>query len=339
MTTRDRSAQPDRGQAPRRQRRHDPPARHPDGRPRDADRRLPAPRRRRPGLPARIGRRRRAPRAVLVPRRRAAPAPRGARRPGAARRLDPARVESTTCRCRSSGPPAADPLDALRRFMPRRRVVPTAGMPRFTGGAVGALAYDAVAAFRADGSRAPDARPGRRARRGLHRDGPRPRLRPPDAHPVGHRLAAHGRAGLRGPLRDRRAGDLRGARADRAADAPRCGTPARATDGSAARRAPRAGPAIAEDRIRTSLGRDAYDDAVVSPRMRSRPARRSRSCWRAASRSSPGRCDGPAARRHRPVSRAAPRQPQPVPVLRPDAGLRGRRAPARSCSSRSRATA
>ena len=37
-----------------------------------------------------------------------------------------------------------DPLDALREFVPRRRVVPVEGMPRFTGGAVGALAYDAV---------------------------------------------------------------------------------------------------------------------------------------------------------------------------------------------------
>jgi anthranilate synthase component 1 len=42
---------------------------------------------------------------------------------------------------------APDPLDAIRRFVPRRRVAPTEGMPRFTGGAVGALAYDAVTAF------------------------------------------------------------------------------------------------------------------------------------------------------------------------------------------------
>ena len=40
-----------------------------------------------------------------------------------------------------------DPLDAIRRFVPRRRVLPTEGMPRFTGGAVGAIAYDAVTAF------------------------------------------------------------------------------------------------------------------------------------------------------------------------------------------------
>jgi anthranilate synthase component I len=42
---------------------------------------------------------------------------------------------------------APDPLEAIRRFVPRRRVQPTDGMPRFTGGAVGALAYDAVSTF------------------------------------------------------------------------------------------------------------------------------------------------------------------------------------------------
>ena len=40
-----------------------------------------------------------------------------------------------------------DPLTALRSFVGRRRVLPVEGMPRFTGGAVGALANDAVAAF------------------------------------------------------------------------------------------------------------------------------------------------------------------------------------------------
>jgi anthranilate synthase component 1 len=40
-----------------------------------------------------------------------------------------------------------DPLAALRAFVPRRRILPTEGMPRFTGGAVGALAYDAVSQF------------------------------------------------------------------------------------------------------------------------------------------------------------------------------------------------
>jgi anthranilate synthase component I len=42
---------------------------------------------------------------------------------------------------------APDPLEALRRFVARRRVEPRDGMPRFTGGAVGALAYDAVPIF------------------------------------------------------------------------------------------------------------------------------------------------------------------------------------------------
>ncbi|MEO8437460.1 MAG: anthranilate synthase component I family protein [Chloroflexota bacterium] len=43
--------------------------------------------------------------------------------------------------------PGGDPLDAIRAFVARRRVQPTEGMPRFTGGAVGALAYDAISAF------------------------------------------------------------------------------------------------------------------------------------------------------------------------------------------------
>ena len=42
---------------------------------------------------------------------------------------------------------ALDPLAAIREFVPRRRVEPTEGMPRFTGGAVGAISYDAVSAF------------------------------------------------------------------------------------------------------------------------------------------------------------------------------------------------
>jgi anthranilate synthase component 1 len=43
--------------------------------------------------------------------------------------------------------PSSDPLAAIRAFVPRRRVQPTDGMPRFTGGAVGALAYDAISSF------------------------------------------------------------------------------------------------------------------------------------------------------------------------------------------------
>jgi anthranilate synthase component 1 len=43
--------------------------------------------------------------------------------------------------------PATDPLNALRSFLPKRRILPTEGMPRFPGGAVGALSYDAVSIF------------------------------------------------------------------------------------------------------------------------------------------------------------------------------------------------
>jgi anthranilate synthase component 1 len=43
--------------------------------------------------------------------------------------------------------PTPDPLAALRAFIPRRRVLPTEGMPRFTGGAVGALGYEAISTF------------------------------------------------------------------------------------------------------------------------------------------------------------------------------------------------
>ena len=116
------------------------------GRPRDADRRLPAPRRRRPGLPAGVRRGRRAARTVLVPGRRAAAAARGPRRAG--ERPDPARDGSRV------HPGPARRLD--RRARPARRdprVRPAPPRPadrghaRFTGGAVGALAYDAVSLF------------------------------------------------------------------------------------------------------------------------------------------------------------------------------------------------
>ena len=42
---------------------------------------------------------------------------------------------------------APDPLAALRHFMPKRRILPATGIPRFPGGAVGALSYDAVSTF------------------------------------------------------------------------------------------------------------------------------------------------------------------------------------------------
>ena len=40
-----------------------------------------------------------------------------------------------------------DPLTALRQFLPKRRVLPSTDVPRFSGGAVGALGYDAVPMF------------------------------------------------------------------------------------------------------------------------------------------------------------------------------------------------
>ena len=193
--------------------RHDPAARHPLGRPRDADRRVPAPRRWRAGLPARVRRGRRAPRPLLVPRRRARA---GSSRCATARR--PSRRGRSSVDAFDASLPIersrrADPLEALRAFVPRRRVVPVDGMPRFTGGAVGRARLRRGLGVRADGAAA-RRRSRRRADGRVHRDGPRARLRPPDAHAVGDRVAAHGRARPRGPLRDRRTRDLRGARAD-----------------------------------------------------------------------------------------------------------------------------
>ena len=42
---------------------------------------------------------------------------------------------------------APDPLTALRQFIPKRRILPSTNIPRFPGGAVGALSYDAVSTF------------------------------------------------------------------------------------------------------------------------------------------------------------------------------------------------
>ena len=65
----------------------------------------------------------------------------------------------------TSSAEAPDPLEAIRGFVPRRRIEPREGLPRFTGGAVGALAYDAVSTFE-------------------------PRVPLPDADPVGTPTAA-----------------------------------------------------------------------------------------------------------------------------------------------------
>ena len=102
---------------------------------------------------------------------------------------------------------------------------------------------------------------------------------------------------------------------------------ARPADGAGRRRRP------------APADRDEPRPRRVHPRGRGRQgrdrgrARRSRSCSRGASRSScrPTR-HRRAARRDRAVPRAPPGQPEPVPVLRPDARLRGRRRVARSSS-------
>src|SRR5687767_13321805 len=69
-------------------------------------------------------------------------------RDGTSRTLDrPVTVDAYSPDLPVTTTKAPDPLEAIRSFVPRRRVEPTEGMPRFTGGAVGALAYDAVSAF------------------------------------------------------------------------------------------------------------------------------------------------------------------------------------------------
>ena len=269
-------------------------------------------------LPPRVRRGRRAARPVLVPRRRArAGCSRFATvRPGF--RPGPSPSASTRRTCRSDTVDAPDPLDAIRSFVPRRRVQPTEGMPRFTGGAVGALAYDAVVDLRADRA-APRARPGRRPDGRLHRDRPRPRLRPPDPHALGDRVAPHRSARLRGPLPDRRGGDLRGARADGPAE--------RRRDGRRGRRAPRPPRASREDRIETSLGRDEYvhavevaKDAIAAGEAIQVVLARRQSFDLPVDPATGAPLDGIGLYRVAP-----PRQPQPVPVLRPDAVVRGRR--------------
>ena len=289
-----------------------------------------------PGLPARVRRGRRAPRPVLVPRRRPAPAARGPRRPGP--HPEPPGRASTrstrTCRSRSPRPPTRWRRCARScRGGASRRLE---GMPRFTGGAVGALAYDAVTALRAD----------RAAARGAI----------PSACPTAafietdlvlvfdhltHTLSAiaslHTEApDLEGRYRIAEAAifealerTARPSAAELAAAGPQRGRRLRASRHRSAR-----------PTSRTSLGRDEY---VGRGRVREGRDRRGRG--------DPGRArpapvvrpparsaDRQAARRDRALPRPAPGQPEPVPVLRAHADVRGRRRVARSSSSRSKAT-
>jgi anthranilate synthase component 1 len=180
-------------------------------------------------------------------------------RDGIARTLTrPVTVESYSPDLPVESSPADDPLEAIRRFVPRRRVQPTEGMPRFTGGAVGALAYDAVSTFE-------------------------PTVPQPDRDPVGVPTAAfietdlvlvfdhltHTLSAIASLHTD--APDLEGRyriaeqaifealeRTGRPSAAEMAGSSARAAGGAATATA----NALREDRIETSLGRDAYIHAV-----------------------------------------------------------------------------
>ena len=150
---------------------------------------------------------------------------------------------------------AADPLAALRAFVPRRRVVPTNEMPRFTGGAVGALAYDAVGSFEP--------------------------VTQPTKDPVGVPLAAFLETDLvlvfdhltqtlsAIASLHTEAPDLEGRYriAERAIfeALERTQRPSRSElDGAAARSAPGAAPSQAAAAVEASLSRDAYEAAVVA---------------------------------------------------------------------------
>jgi anthranilate synthase component 1 len=69
---------------------------------------------------------------------------RGARRMARVQ-TGPSRSSGTTPSCRHHL--KDDHPRRVAHLLPRRRVEPTEGMPRFSGGAVGALAYDAVTTF------------------------------------------------------------------------------------------------------------------------------------------------------------------------------------------------
>ncbi|HXI79784.1 MAG TPA: anthranilate synthase component I family protein [Verrucomicrobiae bacterium] len=176
-------------------------------------------------------------------------------RDGVARTLTrPVTVDSYSPDLPFATAPAPDPLDAIRGFVPRRQVRPTEGMPRFTGGAVGALAYDAVSMFE-------------------------PTVPLPERDPVGVPTAAfietdlvlvfdhltHTLSAIASLHTD--APDLEG-RYRIAEQAifealERTGRPSTAEmAGLSARTGGAAPPELREDRIETSLGRDAYVHAV-----------------------------------------------------------------------------
>ncbi len=165
----------------------------------------------------------------------------------------------------------------------------------------------------------------------VHRDGPGHRLRSPDPHDQRDRLAPHRAARPRRPLPDRRAGDLRGARPDLPAVSRRaCPFDRRGRPGpSAARRSRQLAPAAQESA--TSLGRDQYIHAVEVAKDAIAAGEAIQVVLaRRQSFDLPARSGRPAGRRDRPVPGPAPGQPQPLPVLRPDAVVRGRRGQSRA---------
>ena len=179
------------------------------------------------------------------------------------------------------------------------------------------------------------ARPGRRADGGLHRDRPRPRLRPPDPHAVGHRLAPHRRART-----SRRATGSPRRRSSRRSSGRARPSAAELAGGAAGRPTNGAGAARSGDPAETSLGRDEYihavevaKDAIAAGEAIQVVLARRQSFDLPVDPATGAPLDGIGA-----VPRAPPGQPEPVPVLRPDADVRGRRRLARSCCSRSRAT-
>ncbi len=182
-----------------------------------------------------------------------------------------------------------DPLEALRAFVPRRRVEPVVGMPRFIGGAVGSLAYDAVSVFEPTVP-LPDADPVGvplatfletdlvlvfdhlthtiSAIASLHTEAPRleeryriaeraiwealERTGRPSAAELASRLPAEGdTAGGVALGDDTAAGDVRGSSPP-------------TESGPADLAGPHAAGAHPDDGVRTSLGRDAYERAVVA---------------------------------------------------------------------------
>ena len=186
---------------------------------------------------------------------------------------------------------------------------------------------------------APGARPGRRPDGLVHRDRPRPRLRPPDPHAVGDRLAPHGRARPRGSLSHRGEGHLRRAR------------PNGATERRGAERSATAGRRLRDGRA-TGPGGRARSGRADQPRAgRVHPRGRGRQGRDRGRRGDPGRArpaavvrapGGPGDRGARSTasgSTARSGGSTRAPISSSPGRRRSRSwAPRRSCCSRSRAT-